>query len=119
MRALPAAILARNIHHDVKRDLAARGRSGRTPVQGNARGRLDKLTYTAANPVLGYLVERIHHRPGVNGLSTLPGSPGGVRRPKPFAIREATETPRTQPRSGISFVGANGKRFLQLGPVID
>jgi hypothetical protein len=32
---------------------------------------LDKLTYTAANPVLDHLVERVHHWPGVNGLSAL------------------------------------------------
>jgi REP element-mobilizing transposase RayT len=32
---------------------------------------LDKLAYTAANPVLDHLVERVHHWPGVNGLSAL------------------------------------------------
>ena len=32
---------------------------------------LDKLTYTAANPVLDHLVERVHHWPGVNGLAAL------------------------------------------------
>src|SRR5215468_2497376 len=32
---------------------------------------LDKLAYTAANPVLDHLVERAHQWPGVNGLSTL------------------------------------------------
>jgi putative transposase len=32
---------------------------------------LDKLAYTAANPVLDHLVERAHHWPGVNGLSAL------------------------------------------------
>jgi putative transposase len=32
---------------------------------------LDKLAYTAANPVLDDLVERVHHWPGVNGLSAL------------------------------------------------
>lgn len=34
---------------------------------------LDKLAYTAANPVLDDLVERVHHWPGVNGLSALLG----------------------------------------------
>jgi len=32
---------------------------------------LDKLVYTAANPVLDHLVERTHHWPGVHGLSAL------------------------------------------------
>jgi len=32
---------------------------------------LDKLAYTAANPVLNHLVERVHHWPGVNGLTAL------------------------------------------------
>src|SRR5262249_2155784 len=32
---------------------------------------LDKLVYTATNPVLGHLVEKVHHWPGVNGLSAL------------------------------------------------
>ena len=32
---------------------------------------LDKLVYTATNPVLGDLVERVHHWPGVNGLTAL------------------------------------------------
>jgi REP element-mobilizing transposase RayT len=32
---------------------------------------LDKLVYTATNPVLDHLVERVHHWPGVNGLSAL------------------------------------------------
>ena len=32
---------------------------------------LDKLVYTATNPVLGHLVDRVHHWPGVNGLSAL------------------------------------------------
>src|SRR5262245_24597689 len=32
---------------------------------------LDKLVYTAANPVLDHLVERAHHWPGINGLSAL------------------------------------------------
>jgi hypothetical protein len=42
---------------------------------------LDKLIYTATNPVLSHLVERVHHWPGVNGFSALgaapkPASPG-------------------------------------------
>ena len=32
---------------------------------------LDKLAYTATNPVLDHLVERAHHWPGVNGVSAL------------------------------------------------
>jgi REP element-mobilizing transposase RayT len=32
---------------------------------------LDKLVYTATNPVLDQLVERVHHWPGINGLTAL------------------------------------------------
>src|SRR6476619_1258225 len=46
---------------------------------------LDKLTYTAANPVLDHLVERVHHWPGVNGLSALlNGRAIHARRPLHF-----------------------------------
>jgi putative transposase len=46
---------------------------------------LDKLVYTAANPVLDHLVERIHHWPGVNGLSALlQGRRLRARRPLHF-----------------------------------
>jgi hypothetical protein len=30
---------------------------------------IDKLVYTATNSVADHLVDRVHHRPGVNGLS--------------------------------------------------
>lgn len=46
---------------------------------------LDKLVYVAANPVLGDLVERVHHWPGVSGLSALlNGHPLRARRPLHF-----------------------------------
>jgi putative transposase len=46
---------------------------------------VDKLTYTAANPVLDHLVERVHHWPGVNGLSALlNGRTIRARRPVHF-----------------------------------
>jgi hypothetical protein len=32
---------------------------------------IDKLVYVAANPVLGDLVDRVHHWPGVNGFAAL------------------------------------------------
>ncbi len=32
---------------------------------------IDKLVYTATNPVQGHLVDRVHHWPGVNGLTAL------------------------------------------------
>lgn len=32
---------------------------------------LDKLVYTAANPILAHLVDRVYHWPGVNGLAAL------------------------------------------------
>jgi putative transposase len=46
---------------------------------------LDKLVYTAANPVLAHLVEGAHHWPGVNGLSALlTGRPLRATRPLHF-----------------------------------
>jgi hypothetical protein len=43
---------------------------------------IDKLVYTAANPVQDHLVERVHHWPGVNGLGALlTGRPVRARRP--------------------------------------
>jgi len=46
---------------------------------------LDKLVYTATNPVLDHLVERVHHWPGVNGLaSLLRGRPLRATRPLHF-----------------------------------
>jgi hypothetical protein len=32
---------------------------------------IDQLVYTATNPVQDHLVDRVHHWPGVNGLSAL------------------------------------------------
>jgi hypothetical protein len=46
---------------------------------------MDKLVYTAANPVKDYLVDRIHHWPGVNGLhQLLTGRPLRATRPAHF-----------------------------------
>ena len=46
---------------------------------------LDKLVYTAANPVQGHLVDRVHHWPGVNGLGALLcGRPLRATRPRHF-----------------------------------
>ncbi|MBA3395821.1 MAG: hypothetical protein H0T89_24465 [Deltaproteobacteria bacterium] len=46
---------------------------------------LDRLVYAAANPVLDGLVERVHHWPGVNGLSALLNDrPLHAKRPKHF-----------------------------------
>jgi REP element-mobilizing transposase RayT len=46
---------------------------------------LDKLVYTATNPVLDHLVERVHHWPGVNGFSALvTGRPLRATRPLHF-----------------------------------
>lgn len=46
---------------------------------------LDKLVYAATNPVKGSLVERVHHWPGVNGLSALLNRrPLQARRPRQF-----------------------------------
>src|ERR1041384_5872522 len=46
---------------------------------------LDKLTYTATNPVQDHLVDRVHHWPGVNGLAALlAGRCLRARRPRPL-----------------------------------
>lgn len=46
---------------------------------------LDKLVYTATNPVLDHLVERVHHWPGAHGLSALlNGRPLRATRPLHF-----------------------------------
>ena len=46
---------------------------------------LDKLVYAATNPVKDGLVERVHHWPGVNGLSALLNNrPLEARRPHKF-----------------------------------
>ena len=45
----------------------------------------DCQVYTAANPVLDHLVERVHHWPGVNGLGALlAGRPLRATRPLHF-----------------------------------
>jgi hypothetical protein len=49
---------------------------GRAPVHGAAilvdrEAVIDKLVYTATNPVQDHLVDRVHHWPGVNGLAAL------------------------------------------------
>jgi REP element-mobilizing transposase RayT len=46
---------------------------------------MDKLVYTAANPVQDHLVDRVHHWPGVNSLaSLLAGRPLRATRPLHF-----------------------------------
>jgi REP element-mobilizing transposase RayT len=52
---------------------------------GDVNDVLDKLVYVATNPVKDGLVERVHHWPGVNGLSALlNGRRLVVRRPRQF-----------------------------------
>jgi len=52
---------------------------------------VDKLVYAASNPVKNGLVERVHHWPGVNGLSDLlNGRPLHARRPDHFFRREGS-----------------------------
>jgi len=64
---------------------------------------IDKLVYTAANPVVDHLVDRVDHWPGVNGLSALlAGRPLRATRPLHFfrpdgAMRDALELPLTLP----------------------
>ena len=46
---------------------------------------MDKLVYTATNPVQDYLVDRVQHWPGVNGLAALlAGRVVRARRPRHF-----------------------------------
>jgi hypothetical protein len=46
---------------------------------------MDKLVYTATNPVQEHLVDRVHHWPGVNGLAALlAGRSLRARRPLHF-----------------------------------
>jgi REP element-mobilizing transposase RayT len=52
---------------------------------------LDKLVYTATNPVLDHLVDQVHHWPGVNGLSALlAGRPLRATRPRHFFRPDGT-----------------------------
>jgi REP element-mobilizing transposase RayT len=46
---------------------------------------IDKLVYTASNPVADHLVDRVHHWPGVNGLAALlDARPLHATRPRHF-----------------------------------
>jgi hypothetical protein len=60
---------------------------------------IDKLVYTATNPVQDHLVDRVHHWPGVNGLgAVLAGRPLRATRPLHFfrpdgAMPDALELP--------------------------
>jgi REP element-mobilizing transposase RayT len=64
---------------------------------------IDKLVYTATNPVADHLVERVHHWPGVNGLSALlSGQDLRATRPRHFfrpdgSMPDALELPLTIP----------------------
>jgi putative transposase len=64
---------------------------------------MDKLVYTATNPVQDHLVERVHHWPGVNGLTALlSGRTLRATRPLHFfrangAMPEAVELALTLP----------------------
>jgi putative transposase len=52
---------------------------------------IDKLVYTAVNPVKDHLVDRVHHWPGVNGLGALlTGRPLRAERPGHFFRRDGT-----------------------------
>ena len=72
---------------------------------------MDKLVYTAANPVLDHLVDRVHHWPGVNGLrALLAGQPLRATRPLHFfrpdgPMADALELPDARqghrPRTGF------------------
>jgi REP element-mobilizing transposase RayT len=64
---------------------------------------VNKLVYTAANPVQDHLVDRVHHWPGVNGLGALlAGRPLRATRPLHFfrpdgSMPETVEMPLSIP----------------------
>jgi REP element-mobilizing transposase RayT len=64
---------------------------------------IDKLVYTASNPVADHLVDRVHHWPGVNGLAALLAArPLYATRPLHFFrpdgnMPDALELPLTLP----------------------
>jgi REP element-mobilizing transposase RayT len=64
---------------------------------------IDKLVYTASNPVADHLVDRVHHWPGVNGLAALLAArPLRATRPLHFfrpdgSMPDAVELPLTVP----------------------
>ena len=64
---------------------------------------IDKLVYTASNPVADHLVDRVHHWPGVNGLAApLAARPPRATRPLHFFrpdgnMPDALELPLTLP----------------------
>lgn len=64
---------------------------------------IDKLVYTASNPVADHLVDRFHHWPGVNGLAALLAArPLRATRPLHFfrpdgGMPDALELPLTLP----------------------
>ena len=56
---------------------------------------IDKMVYTATNPVKDHLVERVHHWPGINGSSALiAGRTLRASRPRHF-FRKVGPTPST------------------------
>jgi REP element-mobilizing transposase RayT len=60
---------------------------------GDANDVLDKLVYAATNPVKDDLVERVHHWPGVNGLSALLGGRRLEARRPPVFFRADGDMP--------------------------
>jgi hypothetical protein len=63
---------------------------------------MDKLVYTATNPVKDHLVDRVHHWPGVNGLSALKaGRPLRAMRPRHFFRPDGPMPDRVEMRLSI------------------
>jgi REP element-mobilizing transposase RayT len=72
---------------------------------------IDKLVYTATNPVQDHLVERVHHWPGVNGLvALLSGRPMRAMRPLHFFRPEGPMPKAVEMRLTIP---------PELGPVVE
>jgi hypothetical protein len=88
---------------------------------------IDKLVYTAANPVQDHLVDRVDHWPGVNGLGALlAGRPLRATRPLHFfrpdgAMPDALELPLTVPAelgpaAAVLSELCDRVRAVELGP---
>ena len=82
---------------------------------------MNKLVYTAANPVQDHLVDRVHHWPGVHGLGALlAGRPLRAMRPLHFfrpdgPMPETVEMPLNDP-AGARASGGRASRATGARP---
>ncbi|HEU4727559.1 MAG TPA: hypothetical protein VFT22_06715 [Kofleriaceae bacterium] len=82
---------------------------------------IDKLAYTATNPVKDHLVERVYHWPGVNGLSALmTGRPLRATRPWHFFRPEGTMPKEVEMRLSVpEELGPSAEVLAELRDRID